>query len=281
MKFRTKFFTSIYCTAGLVFLISIAFNVFQYLQNKKLSKKIIAGKLETVNRQLSEELSRKTDFIDTWKKPVNRLPDPENEKSLRGSITKKLEEDYADLFKKLSVKREGSDDLMTVLIDQRMEIEKLYASDPGRADSKSTEEMVKELDNIHDEKITQILGKKKFKIYKFYKDRIYQRRILTEFMGTLPPQKRLSEKQEDSFINTMYEIWKDVNSETVTGASVKNEEKSLEFALEKEKAANKKYLDAFMDIMPSSSEQFEAFLKRREGLLEANMRISYYLNKGK
>ena len=93
--------------------------------------------------QLDEELYKKAEYKkarDLFAKSMSSLSNTVNRKRVRDSLTQILGNDYDPLYKKLSLSEEEFNEFKDILVDERMELEDLYAS---RTEDSSNEEVEK------------------------------------------------------------------------------------------------------------------------------------------
>jgi hypothetical protein len=346
MKTQKLIIRIVYCLAGVLFLVSIGFNIFQYKQFRELSKKPVyvnvdkngsivdsntasntaslkftkntmmkstsnEGKTENssggetdeltyhlnaakeeldyTNNQLSEELSKKAEFKKAWTQTSRTQSDPVYEKIRKDSSTKMVNGNYDPLFKKLDISKDMFNELKAMLVDKDIEINGLSETYLNASTKEEKEKVTQQLTDINEKyanKISDFLGTKNNEVYQAYEERLPERRDLTNFIGSLPPDNRINETRMDELIDSMYEARKAINTEN---AATKNEDSYTEIteelisqSMERVKRVNERYVELSRGFMtPEQVEQYNAYLKQQLEVGEAALKMSLYLNEKK
>ena len=244
MNKKKLLFNLTYCLAGLLLLLSLGFNIYQYQRNRKLIHKPVparivktaqkmaaasdkAGKpktddidkledyldeteeaLDDTSEMLSEELTQQAGFRKAYEQySKNLTSNPAFQKNISDSVTQSMLKGYDPLFKKLNISKEGFDEFKALLADRTMEIQNAL---PPNIVTLSDEERgkmnqrTKEIRDRYDKKITEFLGQENNEIYQSYRNSLSERSSLAYFMETVPPENRITEEQTEALIDAMY-----------------------------------------------------------------------------
>lgn len=342
MKIQKYILKIVYCLAGLLFLVSVGINIYQYGQFKNHSEKPVSEKIvkkETVNdpgstsesipvktaqeaqmtgtssegtvekpdageikelkyhlnaaeeeldmtnEQLSEELSKKEEFKRAWSQPGSNSSDPVYAKIRKDAYTKRINRDYDPLFKKLNISEENFNEFKDLLLDKEKEMSKLsdaYSSASSDEEKQKVIGQEMEINEKYNNRINDFFGEEKFEIYQSYVDRLPQRRSLTEFMETVPTDKRIGEEQTDDLIDSMYSARENVMAEmgpVKNNNSTRLTEEMLDESMKRQSRINEKYVEVSRGVMtPDQLEQYKAHLKRELEMQDAILKMSLYLN---
>lgn len=258
---------------------------------KELSYQLNAAQeeLDMTNDQLSEELQKKAEFKKAWYRPGTNRSDPVYKKMVRDVSTKQISEDYDPLFNKLNIPEEEFNKFKAMLVEKRIEIDSLsqeYSAAKSAEEKKKIIQKEKEIDDRYREKISDFLGRGKNEIYQAYLERLSERNDLNDFMKTQPPDRRIDDVQMDELIDSMYEARKVVYDEMDT---VTDKDSSPELTKEKitriiknQALVNEIKVEASRGIMtPAQVEKFKAFLKQKQDMMDASLKMSLYFNENK
>ena len=254
MKFHKLIVRFVYGVIGISILIVVALMIFQQQQIKKM------GESEAP--------------IVSKNKPPAEIPG--NTEDIKTNPRDTL---YAVLFEKLALSPEKQAafkaillDLSTKTTDLNMEMLDTSISEEKR------EEIQQQLKTATDEsnhKIREILGPDNFKKYLTYEEKMDERTLLTLFFRSLPRDEKLSEAQEQAFIDAMFEERKKAEA-----ASPQDNEAAPQADLEMQASQVMKTVErihsGYMKVAgnylsPSQTEQFVNFLHQRRDMMEVSL----------
>lgn len=341
MKTQKFVLRTIYCLAGLLLLLSLGFNIYQYQRNKELFERPVSenitkiesvddwnsdlkspaakmvqksaaalGKVEKsdtgeikeleyhlnaakeeldmINEQLSEDLSEKAEFGKAWHQLGSKRSDPVSKEKMRDAATKRTDEDYDPLFKKLNISGNKFDGLKGMLFNKVMErygSMELYANATDDKEKEKVLQQERDIVNNYMNKIAEFLGEEKNEIYQSYENRLPERRRLNDFMVGLSPDNRINEEQRESLIDSMYDARKAVYDEMDTDKNESSSELTegkITQSIVMQSRIHEKYVEAGGGIMsPEQSEQFKTYLKQQLEMQEALEKMSLYFNEKK
>jgi len=336
MKAQKIVLRTVYCLAGLLFIASVGYNIFQHQQFKILSEKSASGKitktesvddinsnsgsgpgvkvtapddkagslytnenkeleyhlnaakeeLDMTNKQLSEELTKKEEFKKAYYQSGGDDSDPVHNKIRRETFTKLINEDYASLFKKLNVSEEEFNGLKSLLFDKRIELDDLSGPYRNASTAEERDEVIQQEKDISEKYkvwIAEFLGEEQNEIYQAYEDRRMERSMLSDFMETVPPDKRVKEEQMETLIDDMYAARKKTYDEMSTGPEITSlsdlTDEKITQIIERAEQVNKRYVEVSRGIMsPDQLEGYKSYLKQQLEMQDASLKMSIYLN---
>ncbi len=301
----------VYCLAGILFLASVGFNIFQFQRSKALSAKLniesntaykpsapkdknidirtqldIAKKeLRKKKQRLTMELSQKEEYLEarySASSDTSYYSSPARRERLKKTLLENIEEDYAPLSKKMDINKKDFESLKDLLVEKDMELQELMENTPhyGRSaeDRNNIRAREKEIQDKCKENIKSFLNDKFYKIYESYKERLSERITLQNFFKTETPDQKLTEAQIEELIDLMYTgrtavfDKKDDDDGKLTEAKIKE-------SMERQSLVYRKYLEAAESVMtPELAEKYKAYLKQQLEMNESIMRMSLYLD---
>lgn len=173
--------------------------------------------LDMAHEELASELDRKAEFTKN-RIALQRqmLQDPTTKKLLRSASASALDIPYAALFKKLALSPEKQDAFKELLVDLQldstdlsMEMLDMSISEEKRAEIR---QRLETLQNESDENIRELLGTDNNEKYLTFKERLSESTLVTAFLGSLGPDEKLTDTQQQAFVDSMYEERKKVQS---------------------------------------------------------------------
>lgn len=253
-----KYKTILLCLAALISLTSIGFNIFQYMENKKLSDNLASMKsaqeesagdmlnapLKTVEektqltgknpdmkniRELEYQLDATEEELDIahnqLAEELNRQEEEKRaERESQKSVLKMLlDKDYQPIFKRLDLSPDKLEAFKDIITEWELANQERYEL-IGRARTDEEKEEVYRLRQENRDKYNQeliaLMGETKFKIYDDYKNRRAERSQLKAFMSTIPADESMDESRMEDIVDEMYKARKSVENESGTGGLI-------------------------------------------------------------
>jgi dsDNA-binding SOS-regulon protein len=255
-------------------------------EKKAISDQLDAAKeeLDMANRQLSEEAAKKTEnarkMVELQKK---MLQDPANKKMYMDTIKGALDSMYGTLFERLDLTPERLAELKESLADQVMsslEISQdmldLTASEEKR---KEVQGRFEEAKKESDAKLAELLGETGFKTYETYTERLSERQLVSGFATSLGDADKLTDAQQDAFIDTMYQARKDLYSregydeKEVTFLSETSEDGSNKIIKMMDQTYDSYLKAAGSTLSASQTEALKTYLKQKQDMTETALKI--------
>ena len=253
-----KYKTILLCLAGLISLTSIGFNIFQYMENNKLSDNLasmksaqeesagdrldalvkavedktqLTGKNPDMKniRELEYQLDATEEELDmAHNQLAEELNRQEEEKraereSQKNVLKMRLDKDYQPLFKRLDLSPDKLEDFKDIITDWELANQERYELiDRARTDEEKEEvyRLRQENRDKYNRELIALMGETKFKIYDDYKSRRSERSELKAFMSTMPADESIDESRMADIVDEMYKARKSVENKSGTGGLI-------------------------------------------------------------
>lgn len=311
-----KIYSALFSITVLLLLISVGFNIQQYMKRKgsseinKLAKKSVQtepvkdsapsqvahkdedsdkNEIDKLEYQLSaaeeevdiatEQLNEELTKKDEYKKAVEKL----NRSYMKDTIAlsaKKQANYYDPLFKKLNMSDEEFEEFKNLIAERQIAEREVYTNG-DYSNSQEAFKHMREASASYTKKIRELLGEEQYSTYQHFEGRLSEYIGWNRFLETLPSEISITEDQEDNLIEAMYEGAQAVYAESkkANQQSIDSDRQTMnERALNTEKQRYEKYLEASHDVLsPEQQELYKAYLQGRVNRMESTMKVSEYL----
>ena len=240
--------------------------------------------LDMVQNDFSEELDKKAELKNSMiEVQRQQLQNPATKNLIRNSLKTTFQTTFGPLFEKLALSDEKQTAFLDLMADQQMEALDMYSQMLGISQSeeekKAFAEQNKALTEKTDDAIVDLLGSENSEVYLEYKERLQERSLVSTFLATLGADSQLTESQEDTLIDAMYEGRKAAeeghSSEDEILSPTDIDEEGLARLLEVLDERNAAYLESAEALLTEAqAEQFESYLEQQRQLQETALRMT-------
>jgi hypothetical protein len=241
--------------------------------------------LDMANKQLTDEQKKKAEFaknaIELQKK---MLQDPATKKMYRDSIKAMLDSTYGALFKELNLSPEKLEKLKELLVDQQMAAldinQEMMSTTPSEENKKELQQRFEDLKEDNDAKLSELLGNGNFEKYATYRDRLSERQLVSNFMQSLGTNDKLTETQQQTLVESMYQERKNIFSEkgydekTMVLPSDMDEQGIAKLLERTDYTFNGYIKSSNATLSAAQTEQFKTYLKQQRDLAESQMKLA-------
>lgn len=241
--------------------------------------------LNMVQNDLSEELDKKAEMRNSMAEMQRQqLQNPATKKMIRDNLISTLQSTFGPLFEKLALSDEKQAAFLDLMADQQMEALDQYSQILGtnmsEEEKKDFAEQTKAITEKNKEEIIDLLGSENSETYLAYSERLQERQVLSQFLGTLGEENQISDSQEEALIEAMYEGRKVAEDEEMADENEAlsptdlDEEKLARF-LEALDGQNAAYLESAEEVLTEAQvEQFKSYLDQQRQMQEAALRMT-------
>lgn len=211
---------------------------------------------------------------------------PAMESMIRTQLTTRLNDTYGSFAEEFNLSPEKKTGLINLLAEKQMEsldmASQLGEMQNGNISAEALKKESEYVDNLYDEKISELLNPKEFEAYKEYSKYENERLFLSEFKKNIEYTGGITidKKQEKELISAMYnerqkltDMQKDVEQSINPNASLLSKE-TLEKSAELQKNLFNGYLSASKNILNDSQQaQFNTYIDSQNSMLEMSVQL--------